>query len=401
MLLLVLVGTGTAGKYSNLSAGLARTIELSAPRRFWLLPSEAETSRIVADLVGEGARGQGWEEGEYPAEKAEWVIEDPDDLHVCRGAVGRALRWMEQYREEGEEVVINPTSGTKQMSSAALVAALEYGVQRVDFTVGPRADGVVVTGQEVLRHFPARVFLAERVLERAEAVLRAGQPGAALQVIAPFARELPGVTGILRCLAAWQAGHYERARQEAARLPGEDWRGLRQYLDGLARAEALSEARLADRLATAERLWAAGDVEAALWRFYQVVELSARVRVRAKTGLEDPFPGKKLMALPGLSPALRGQFHRMEKKGEVRLGLGILFELLEELNDPLGEAFQEDGRLQEVLNLRNSFVHNAEAAPVEAVQTLRDRTHALMQGCFPGLEAGSVSSLWPDSLRLG
>ena len=50
-LLILTVGTGTAGKHSDVAAGLARTIDLCAPRLFWLVPSASEKSRPVADLI--------------------------------------------------------------------------------------------------------------------------------------------------------------------------------------------------------------------------------------------------------------------------------------------------------------------------------------------------------------
>ena len=50
-LLILTVGTGTAGKHSDVASGLARTIDLTAPRLFWLVPSESERSRPVADII--------------------------------------------------------------------------------------------------------------------------------------------------------------------------------------------------------------------------------------------------------------------------------------------------------------------------------------------------------------
>jgi hypothetical protein len=42
--LILTVGTGTAGKHSNLAAGLRRTLELINPEKFWLIPSTDEVS---------------------------------------------------------------------------------------------------------------------------------------------------------------------------------------------------------------------------------------------------------------------------------------------------------------------------------------------------------------------
>ena len=52
-LLILTVGTGTAGKHSDVASGLARTIDLCAPRLFWLVPSASEKSRPVADYIRE------------------------------------------------------------------------------------------------------------------------------------------------------------------------------------------------------------------------------------------------------------------------------------------------------------------------------------------------------------
>ncbi len=53
-LLILTVGTGTAGRYSSIAEGLRRTIELISPRAFWLVPSTHSDSIAVADLVREG-----------------------------------------------------------------------------------------------------------------------------------------------------------------------------------------------------------------------------------------------------------------------------------------------------------------------------------------------------------
>ena len=79
-LLILTVGTGTAGKHSDVASGLARTIDLTAPRLFWLVPSESERSRPVADLIRESV--------EHPDAFRHWsteepyrTIADPDAIH--------------------------------------------------------------------------------------------------------------------------------------------------------------------------------------------------------------------------------------------------------------------------------------------------------------------------------
>jgi hypothetical protein len=48
-LLILTVGTGTAGRHSDVAQGLTNTIDRLRPRRFWLVPSTDPKSVPVAD----------------------------------------------------------------------------------------------------------------------------------------------------------------------------------------------------------------------------------------------------------------------------------------------------------------------------------------------------------------
>ena len=52
--LILTVGTGTAGKHSDIAQGLANTIRQVRPRKFWLLPSASEKSISVTEGTIEG-----------------------------------------------------------------------------------------------------------------------------------------------------------------------------------------------------------------------------------------------------------------------------------------------------------------------------------------------------------
>lgn len=52
-LLIRTVGTGTAGKHSDVAQELANTIRQIRPRKFWLVPSDSEKSTPVAALIRE------------------------------------------------------------------------------------------------------------------------------------------------------------------------------------------------------------------------------------------------------------------------------------------------------------------------------------------------------------
>ena len=108
-LLILTVGTGTAGRHSDLASGLRRTLELLNPRKFWLVPSTAPDSLAIADLIAEGHASYG---GRFP-------LEHPDDLESSRQHIRSVIRRVRGQVKEGERLLVNPTSGTKQMTAAA------------------------------------------------------------------------------------------------------------------------------------------------------------------------------------------------------------------------------------------------------------------------------------------
>ncbi len=55
-LLILTVGTGTAGKHSDVAQGLANTIRQVQPRKFQLVPSASEKSAPVAEWPTEAVR---------------------------------------------------------------------------------------------------------------------------------------------------------------------------------------------------------------------------------------------------------------------------------------------------------------------------------------------------------
>src|ERR1017187_9279470 len=117
-LLILTVGTGTAGKHSDVASGLARTIDLCAPRLFWLVPSASEKSRPVADLIRESIGCPGAFRP-WSTEEPYHTIADPDDIHQCRAVLREVIAEARKQLKPGERLIVNPTSGTKQMSAGA------------------------------------------------------------------------------------------------------------------------------------------------------------------------------------------------------------------------------------------------------------------------------------------
>jgi CRISPR-associated protein (TIGR02710 family) len=188
--LIITVGTGTAGRYSNLAQGLVNTLSLADPAAFWLITSAHPDSLGVADLIlGEipatlRSRFRSWGDTERFL-----TIENHDSLEETRSKVAELIRKIRQDHPDAA-IVVNPTSGTKQMSAGATLAALDLASDRIEFTTGKRADGVVMTGSEQITPFHSARWMAERDASLAAQLWNSGFHGAAAAALRAAARHL-------------------------------------------------------------------------------------------------------------------------------------------------------------------------------------------------------------------
>jgi len=357
-LLLVTVGTGTAGPHSNLVLGLQNTLGLVSPDRYWLVPSASPDSTAVADLVREL----------HPAGFKPWSPSEPyrciaqhDSIALCRDTVAEVLRRMREESKKGDRLVVNPTSGTKQMSAGATLAALDLEADQIQFTVGDRADGVVRTGTERLECFdPSEVFVS-RDLRIAKELSAAGSHLAAHRLLARHKTDAAlADASVALCLHEWERQDYEAARQIAARCHLPQVIPARAPLQTLAEAAKSSKphaAIVADLLATANLLHRRGDHETALFLACKALEGGLRLRLMELTGLSDPYSLEILRSLP-LRPEILKRAETNSHDGTTTvLGLNQVVDILSGLSDPMAGAYRADWRFAALVRQRNEYTH--------------------------------------------
>ncbi len=364
--LILTVGTGTAGRHSNLAAGLRRTLELIAPERFWLVPSASEDSILVADLVREGLAGfQPWGSEGEPYR----CIALHDSLADCRATVREVIA-AARRGAKGARLLVNPTSGTKQMSAGATLAALDEGVGEIIFTIGERSDGVVVTGTEKLETFNPASFFAERDLATAARLFEAGAHRAAASLLSAHLDsghpEVRRAQEVAHCAYDWQGLRFGAARQTASRSDSPVLLPLRSALTRLGEGDGL--AFIAELLASAGRCLDWQEPDEALSRGYRAAELMAQFQLAERHGITKPYALSLLQeALPSRAEAFAAQ----ARKGTLQLGLGQAFDTLQALGDPLAKAyFATNGGKR--LSLRNDtlFGHGNTSVSSKEVQPL-------------------------------
>ncbi len=377
-LLVLTVGTGTAGASSNLAQGLINTIAQLQPRRFWLMPSSSPDSLAVAELIREaGVHGfAAWTEG-APYR----LIENPDQLGDCRAAVRELIRQVRRELKPGERLLVNPTSGTKQMSAGATLAALDEQVGDIVFTVGQRRDGVVITGTERIAGFDAGEYFAERDLNLARDLFAAGSWLAAARVLEPHPQFLKE-RALGLCLTEWSCLNYAKAAAHASRFS----EPLRSHLSALAqwvKNSQLDALVLADLLDNASASLRASDFGAALAMGYKALEYAARLRLFTTAQISPPYHFDAISALP-LSGAVREQLRATTyDDGCIRPGLSQVIDILASCKDPFAADYRSNHALKKLLGFRNQLTHEIRPVAQEEATALITRVRDLVGAHMP------------------
>lgn len=321
-LLILTVGTGTAGKTSNLAEGLRRTIDLLAPRQFWLVPSTTEDSQVMAALVSEN----------QPSFAGQASLDAPDDLEACRKHLRTVIRDVRKNLKSGEKLLINPTSGTKQMTAAATLAALDEGIGHIVFTTGERADGVVKTGTEQVTGFDPSHFFFERDLLLAKQFFKEGDFHAAGRVLEPHKSKCPK-----EYTTAYACHHWRRF----------DYREAQKFASHLARE------KVADHLAWAKHACEHHDYDTTIRLTYKALELKGRWLLETKWDLK---PGKNGLYKKADVEAISPSVAAAQNRKQFSLGLANIVKILTDVEDPFGCRYE--GRLANLSELRNESTHD-------------------------------------------
>ena len=368
MILIYTVGIGSAGNHSDIAQGLSNSIAKMGeePRRVILVPSASEDSVATAELIAEAHR----ESSEVTS--AEARFHDVNDVVGCREVFRLVLRSAGEDLSRNERLVVNPTSGTKQMGIGAFLAAADEGVGEVTFVGGPRNEGTVITGSEKNHFFDATQLHRERAVRHAESLFAAGAPHAASLVLKAFKSNetVESLRKISQCMDHWQSLHFVEAAKLAAEckgLPPE----VKTHLQSLRQAGPVSAIKSTEMLASARRLQHWGRNTDAMLRFCQTLEMAARERLR--DGYGETSEG----------------------------GLREILSIMKGLQDPVAEEWfgKDCAQLKKLVTRRNEYIHDGRAVPAEEVKTLAAGLTPFFRKLLPKERPERIQRLWPATLQ--
>ncbi len=290
-------------------------------------------------------------------------LPEPDDLAGCYAQVRTALMRLRETLSTWR-FLADYTGGTKTMTAALVLAALETGYE-LSLVKGTRADLVKVrNGTEMAALVNVGEVRARQQMAEAQRLFNKYAYASAAEILqstlraAPLPPELQREIGewVTWCRAfdAWDRFDHSQAR--ALLEPYHDrfvelWRFLK-----LVSSAKPGYAPVLDLLRNAERRAARGRYDDAVARLYRDLEMLAQIRLAQR---ELPLQSGDLN--PTLLPdALQAKYEMLREpgeKGKVKLGLRQNYELLAELADPLGNVYQEySKRLLTALSHRNESI---------------------------------------------
>ncbi|HHO47328.1 MAG TPA: TIGR02710 family CRISPR-associated protein [Desulfobacteraceae bacterium] len=331
------------------------------------------------------------------------LVDDENDLLECHRKAEKAIARIQTDGYAKDQVVVDYTGGTKNMSVALALAAIEKGYL-FSYVGGSRRSkdgvGVVESGHEQIHtHVNPWDFMAVREKRQAAQFFNSCQFKACRDVLARLAENASTRKSVFRKLALvadafhnWDLFRHidarelcRKARLEELAEDHESWIArfavnclamlpvLEKIIFSSAKGKKPSLELALDLYANAERRFAEGKVDDAVLRLYRLVEMLAQLQLLAGHGIDvsDVRPEQ-------LPEALRDEYlaqYRNQRTGLVQLPQTPSFRLLRELGDPLGKAFATDaGRFKDVQKARNDsyLAHGFLSSKEATYEKLRD-----------------------------
>jgi TolA-binding protein len=380
------IGTGTAGATSSLAQGVVNAVRLRSPQFCVLVPSISENSVLVADMVETELSNDKVISLQRPAS-----LSDPDDLRQCRREMRELIRQLKALHSTAK-LILNPTSGTKQMTTGAVLAGIDEGLEHIEYITGPRKDGVVVTGQERITAISGRHILAEKTLRNAQELMLAGAYNGAVQLLKSYGDVYPRSLALARTLFHWDRFAYDQAlaSAEACNASLDE---TRKTLTRLYKAKRISLPRAADMLALVDRRLTSGEAEEALAVLYRCVEMLAKLRLYELGVSPERATLAQLRETIHPPKRLDEQLVSMSRNNDqLHLGLRLCLDLLDSTGCSFARTILSDKAMWNTLQKRNDTRYGHGTDQVDP-KKIRQLLHHVQHG---------AGRQWPnllDSIR--
>lgn len=394
-LLILTVGTGTRPEV-NIVKPLLKTVKDSAPEFIGFIVSH-ESDQFARAII----RELGWPSHQFDI----LTLTDSENLESIYSQINGWMRTLIARGYSPNEITIDFTSGTKAMTSGAVLAGIFWECAGLKYITGRRKNGVVQNGTEMFITVQPNTVLAHKQIEIGRNLINEFRFDSALSVFLSVNRALlneweirllDGYINISHAYDCWDRFIQNRVDGYLSNVP-EDLneldiyripKGIRQRLIAIYKAqtnEEITEDMLGDLYNNARRRFIEGKFDDATARLYRLVEMLAQMVLwrdyKIKTGdvPEDQIPSHLKKSFEENRDAIDGR---------IKIGLKKSYELLHELNNILGERYLQNKKIAGLLKQRNdSFLaHGTKPISGEACQSLFEEVRLLMKSVIQNFE---------------
>lgn len=371
-------------------------------------PIKEAGSHITVDGLGKpckirGGAANGGEDRESivaqtnlgPEEYEKLLTPDADNLAQCYQVATEAILKTRE-RMPGARICADYTGGTKTMSSALAMAAIDQRGIELYIVSGPRKDLVKVSsGTEMLRQVDWMPIRWMRERYSLEELFKSHDYVACIELIEdlcskPFPssetrKTLEGYLSICRGFQAWEEFRHQEAYEflkPLGKVFGSELAFLSSIIDSYGKYKTQAEAAqdkgegcpvgmkpnlglIYDILCNAERRIQRRQYDDAVGRIYRALELLAQTCLLYM----NPPIYTSNVKIDRLPEELQPKYHQLHEqmggdpKG-LQIGLFKAYELLKDLNHPLGQiASESHSRMLNLVENRNNsiFAHGLES----------------------------------------
>ncbi len=387
-LLILTVGTGTRPDI-NIVRPLIKTIKDSAPDFIGFIVSQ-ESNKFAKEI----ASGLNW-----PPDKLDTLIlSNPENIEIIYSQINNWIRTLVVRGYSPDEITIDFTSGTKAMTSGAVLAGVAWGCAGLKYITGKHKNGIVQDGTEMFITVQPNTILTHKQIEIGKNLIKQFRFDSALSVFTSVNRALlneweirllDGYINVSHAYDYWDRFMQNRVEGYMSKIPGDLKeldiyripKEIQQRLIVIYKAqerEEIIEDMLGDLYNNALRRFTEGKFDDATARLYRLVEMLGQMvlwkNYRIKTGdvPEDSIPEH-----------LKKSFeeNRDPLDNRIKIGLKKSYELLQGLGHPLGEIFFQNKKISGLLKQRNeSFLaHGTKPISKEACQSLFREARILLE----------------------
>ena len=290
------------------------------------------------------------------------------------------------------------------MTGAMAILGSIYEADALSFVTGQRHQGVVVAGTEKLLTLRPFYIIAEKRMSEAINFFNHCQFDAAVILVSQLEkavslpRILERIAPLKRASQAyslWDRFDHKAAFEELIKVDLPAFDDSKAFLGKLLHTDKREPYLITDLLSNARRR---GEIEQnyddAVGRLYRVTELIAQFRLKSY-GIEDTgdVPRDKIPTV------LRCELGTGDAK--IKVGLHTSYQLLAAHGDMIGQRYQGDRCLQDLLRRRNTSILAHGLRPVEQKDylDLRDAIIPYAKDAFPSLDTMTLEctfAKWPE-----